>query len=293
MKAQFLAGRSQLLLKKNKPDILFALGLGTVLVGAVVVANAARKHDEVAEDNELYLRETAQDIQFRGETNQITEAQAKQEYAKAHAVASYQWVKLYGKGAAIMVAGTVSLVAGHMESKQRIGSLMAAYSVLDKTFKTYRERVVEELGGEKDVMFLHGKPDKKPYVEVDEITGKNKKRKYDSYHVDSEYARIFDEYNVNWRNEPHLNAFFLKSQQVNANLKLQAQGHLFLNEVWDLLGMERTKAGSIVGWVKDSENGDGVIDFGLYSECNSAFMNGLDPAAIIDPNVDGVIYDLL
>ena len=109
----------------------------------------------------------------------------------------------------------------------------------------------------------------------------------------SDYAVFFDEYNMNWRKEPSLNMYFLKTVQNYMNDRLKLYGHVFLNELYDALDIPRTKAGQFVGWVYDSERGDGVVDLGLYSPANEVFSQGLDPVCLIDPNVDGPIWDLL
>ena len=70
-----------------------------------------------------------------------------------------------------------------------------------------------------------------------------------------------------------------------------------------MLGKDRTKAGSIVGWIYDEDNPNvnNYVDFGifvqtgneLYDEPKRAFVDGKERSILIDPNVDGVIYDLL
>ena len=91
---------------------------------------------------------------------------------------------------------------------------------------------------------------------------------------------------------------FLRRQQDAANEILQARKHLFLNEVYDMLGIPRTKAGQIVGWVYNEKNpnGDNYVDFGIYNtnrEPNRNFVNGYEPTILLDFNVDGPIYDLI
>ena len=86
--------------------------------------------------------------------------------------------------------------------------------------------------------------------------------------------------------------------QEFANEKLRLKGHLFLNDVYDMLDIPRTKAGQIVGWVYDEKNpvGDNYVDFGiyeLYSDANRRFVNGLEPVILLDFNVDGNILDLI
>ena len=54
----------------------------------------------------------------------------------------------------------------------------------------------------------------------------------------------------------------LKCEENWANDKLKIDGFVFLNDVYDRLGLPRTRTGQIVGWVLDGE-GDGFIDFGI------------------------------
>ena len=86
---------------------------------------------------------------------------------------------------------------------------------------------------------------------------------------------------------------FLRRQQEYFNDKLKAQGYLFLNEVYESLGFQKTKAGQMVGWTYDEEhpNGDNFVDFGIYD--SASFVNGYERSIILDFNVDGVILDLM
>ena len=107
----------------------------------------------------------------------------------------------------------------------------------------------------------------------------------------SVYARVFDKTSIMWDHNGEVNRHFLKAQQSFANDLLKFNGHLFLNEVYDLLGMPRTKAGAIVGWIYNSENGDGYVDFGLDRPGAARFVNGYVSTVILDFNVDGPIAD--
>jgi hypothetical protein len=68
---------------------------------------------------------------------------------------------------------------------------------------------------------------------------------------------------------------------------------VFLNEIHDMLGLERTKAGAVVGWVMGGD-GDERIDFGVFKAneyMGQEFVNGNERSILLDFNVDGVIYD--
>ena len=91
---------------------------------------------------------------------------------------------------------------------------------------------------------------------------------------------------------------FLRRQQDAANDRLKSDGYLFLNDVYEMLGFPKTKAGQMVGWIYDEKNpnGDNFVDFGIYDiskPANSKFVNGYERSIILDFNVDGVILDLM
>lgn len=126
----------------------------------------------------------------------------------------------------------------------------------------------------------------------------NSKREFadmdDSRMEFSPYARFFDETCAAWTNDPEQNKYYLLSQQNYANDKLRHRGYLFLNEIYDMLGMARTKAGQVVGWIYDENNliGDNYVDFDIFNECNRDFINGVAGSTILlDFNVDGCILD--
>ena len=112
----------------------------------------------------------------------------------------------------------------------------------------------------------------------------------------SPYARLFDDTCVGWTKDPEYNLMFLKDQEKYANQLLKSKGHLFLNEVYDMLGFPRTKAGAVVGWIYNEEEpyGDNCVDFGIYNTAilkNCDFVNGYSKTVILDFNVDGNIID--
>lgn len=122
-----------------------------------------------------------------------------------------------------------------------------------------------------------------------------KQTKTESVEEYSEYARFFDETCSAWTKNSERNFQYLRLQESYANEKLKAVGCLFLNEVYDMLGMPRTKAGQVVGWVIDTAvPTDGkIVDFGLIKEHNSKFVNGYEKSALLDFNVHGNILDII
>ena len=112
-------------------------------------------------------------------------------------------------------------------------------------------------------------------------------------HDYSIYARFFDEDNPHWNFDPERNLMFLKQVEVIANTKLRTQGYLFLNDVYEMLGLERSKAGQLVGWIYDKENpiGDNYVSFGIFNAGNEDFVNKRKNSVLLDFNVDGNIFE--
>lgn len=121
---------------------------------------------------------------------------------------------------------------------------------------------------------------------------KNSVREFNDF---SQYAKVFDDGCVGWTKDPEYNLTFLKSIQDYCNALLITKGHLFLNEVYDKLGIPRTKAGAVVGWIYNEKSpiGDNFVDFGIRNERNNDFVNGYTTDCILDFNVDGNILDYI
>lgn len=103
----------------------------------------------------------------------------------------------------------------------------------------------------------------------------------------SKYARIFDESSFNWSKDQKANLMFLKYRQTYATDLLKKKGTVFLNEVYEMLGIPRSQEGCVVGWHYDEKNpiGDNYIDFGLDSILQSNI--------VLDFNVDGRVDQYL
>lgn len=282
--------RQVLTVQKNSPTILFASGIVGVVATTVLASKATLKLEEVLDDVE----------QRRALVNGLVNANySERDRQKDHVIVTVQGAvsvaKLYAPAVIVGVASVAALTGSHVVLSRRNAAVMAAYSALDKGFGEYRERVREELGEEKDLEFRHGTETITETVVDDKGKSKTVERKKLGSDLPSIYARYFDEASKNWSREPEYNRAFLSCQQNWANEMLRARGHLFLNEVYDMLGLSRSKAGAAVGWVI-GKDGDNFVDFGVFNPDNSRtrmFVNTDERTVLLDFNVDGVIWDLI
>lgn len=70
--------------------------------------------------------------------------------------------------------------------------------------------------------------------------------------IDSEpSSRVFDSHNPNFSSTREINELFLRSVRDHSYMVLHARGHLFLNDVFDMLGFSRTAGGAVLGWTAE------------------------------------------
>jgi hypothetical protein len=289
-------------LKKHSPEIFIVAGVIGTVVSAVMACKATTKVKEILDKTKSDL-DTIHDCAENGSmTEKYSEEDAKKDTAIVYLQTGVKLAKLYGPAVAIGAVSISATVASHVILKSRNVSLAAAYLAIDKTLKEYRERVAERFGKEIEHELRYNIKAKKIEETILDENGKEKKVKKDINVVGidgySDYARFFDASSREWEKNPESNLFFLRTQERFANERLKAVGHLYLNEVYDILDIPRSKAGQIVGWVYDPKNptGDNRVDFGIYElhrDANRDFVNGYEPVILLDFNVDGNILDLM
>lgn len=279
-------GRQVLTAQKNSPTILFAAGVVGIVGTAVLASRATLKLEAV-------LLETQKNMAVvqAANTPLYTEEDRRQDMALLYVKGGISVAKLYAPALVVGALSVAALTGSHVILNRRNVALTAAYAAIDKGFREYRERVIGELGADKDREFRFGYEDRE-IVEESKTGPVVKTIKAPGSESASVYARFFDESSRSWSKEHSYNQLFVQCQQNYANDMLRSRGHVFLNEVYDMLGMERSKAGAVVGWVMG--NGDDRVDFGVFrgnDYMGQEFVNGNERSILLDFNVDGVIYD--
>lgn len=294
--------RTGLQLKKHSPEILMTVGVIGVVASGVMACKATLKVQDIVDDAKQKI-DTIHVVSNDPEmSDKYSEEDSKKDMAIVYTQTAVKFIKLYGPSVALGVASLGCMIGSNRILNKRNVALAAAYTAVDKSFKEYRGRVIDRFGKQLDKELKYGiKAQEIEEVSVDE-KGKETVKKSTVEVMDpncySQYSIVFDDGNTGWDPDPELTKYFLIQQQNWANERLKARGHLFLNEVYDMLGVKRTKAGAQVGWVYDEKNntGDNYVDFGIFDinkpkACD--FVNGLEKVIILDFNVDGVILDLI
>lgn len=300
-KATRLLSSTQYQVKKHSPEILMVAGIAGTIVGTVLACKATTKVSEIIEEKNKNIEDVH--TYLEDNTKEYTEEDSKKDLTIIYAQTGVKLFKLYAPAIGVMALSFASIITGHKVLKKRNIAIAAAYAAIDKGFKQYRKNVIKEFGEGVDQQMRFGLKSK----EIKKKDKDGKTVKETEYYIDpdanpldniSEYARFFDAASSNFAKDPEYNMMFLRRQQDYANEMLKSRGHLFLNEVYDLLDIPRSKAGQVVGWVYDKNGntkGDNYVDFGLYrnDQGTRRFVNGLEYNILLDFNVDGVIYDII
>lgn len=275
-----------LLAQRSSPKTLFVAGIVGMVGSTVLACRATLKMDTVVDEAKDKLGMAKGLVH-----DEYSEKDRQRDISLIYFQSGVKIVRLYGPAVIVGGLSIAALTKSHNILTQRNTALMAAYAALEKGFNEYRARVIEKYGEEQDRYFRYGTED----VEIEE-KGKSKTVTRVASGDPSIYARFFDGYSTSWGKDPEVNLIFIKAQQNHVNDLLKARGHVFLNEVYDRLGLERSKAGAVVGWILSSDGStDNFIDFGVFDDIKNDrardFVNGREGAILLDFNVDGVIYD--
>lgn len=305
--AKFAIGRGGLVLKKYSPEILTVAGVIGTVGSTVLACKATLKVEDILDEakkksnliNAVHDGEIEVDAEY-------TDKDYSKDLLVNRTQTAVKLIKLYGPAITLGALSITAILGGQHILRKRNVAVMAAYKLCEESFNNYRSRVKDELGEEKDRQFYYGITEETVKEKVKSKDGKTKtvtkKVEKTPDHLCSQYARFFDEANPNWDKSPEQNMYFLKMVQNQMNDKLQARGHVFLNEVYDALGFDRSEAGQFVGWIRNRDNtameaSDGYIDFNIFDGKNyakRAFVNGDERSILLDFNVDdGMIYDLI
>ena len=291
--------RAGLVLRKHSPEILMGLGFVSFVGTVVLASKAALKSEEIVAEykNRMDIVNKAEEHVEKGEVHMPEDYDPRKEKAAVAAVAVKDLAIAYAPTVAVGATSLTCFFVAHKILSNRYLATAAALTSVTEAFDAYRKRVREEAGEEMDKHYRYGTAISKVVETVtdeagNETTVEATKEETNYIPGPSEYARIFDEENPNWDPNPTFNLMFLRAQQEYANNLFKSRGHLFLNEVYDLLDFPRTPVGAVAGWVKGE--GDDYIDFGLYDETNKdviRFINGKSANVLLDFNVSGRIWD--
>lgn len=296
--------RAKLSLKKHSPEILVGAGIVGVVASGVLACKATLKVNETLEESRANIEKikaaTEKGVTEAGK--EYTEEDSKNDLKITYIQTGVKLAKLYALPVGVGAVSIAAILGGHNILRKRNIALATSYAALFNDFKGYRSRVVERFGEDLDKELKYNLKTKQIEEIVADEDGSETTVKKEVQVMNgpadpsqySQFARFFDNGCSGWDDNPEYSLMFLNQQQNYANEKLKRQGYLFINDVFEMLGIPKCKEGQTHGWVYDEKNpiGDNFIDFGIYNihiEKNRDFVNGYEKVILLDFNHDGNI----
>lgn len=287
--------------KKHSPEILVVTGTIGIVASTVMACKATLKATDILDNAKSKIdsiHEVANDPKL---AEKYPVEDQKKDLTIVYTQTAVDFIKLYGPSVVLGVASIGCMLTSHNILRKRNLALAAAYTAVDRSFKDYRGRVIERFGETLDKELRYNirseEIEENIVDENGEVTTVKKTVEVVDPNDISEYARFYDDGCRGWTKNAEYNLMFLKGVQNWANERLKTRGHLYLNEVYEELGIPLTMAGHEVGWVYDADGfGDNFVDFGIYDLYNAKsrdFVNGYERTILLDFNVDGPIAELL
>lgn len=293
-------------MKKHSPEILVVTGAIGAVASAVMACKATLKVNDVideAKDTIDVIHDSVGKGLHTSDGEEYTQEVANKDLAIVYAQTGWKLIKLYGPSVALGLASIGCMIGSNQILRKRNIALGAAFKAVDTSFKEYRGRLIDRFGKDLDRELRFGTKTKEVEERVvdengNETTVTKTVEVIDPNANHSIYSVVFCEGNTGWTKNAELNKVFLIQQQNYANDKLRLNGVLTLNEVYEMLGVQKTAFGQIAGWVytEDSSVGDNFVDFGIFdlnSEKKCDFINGFERSIILDFNCVGNVLDYI
>lgn len=298
-RASRFVSRQKLKINMHSPTLLLGAGIAGVVGTTILASRATLKAQPVFEATHLELEEIAYNAdKVLDETGlRVPDSQLRKQRVAVYTDTAVQLTKMYGPSVILGGISIACLVQSHRILSDRYSSMATAYVALQETFDRYRNRVRGELGEEKERdLYYNGQE----HILIEPGPNGPKKSKIRTFGDGggSPYARLFsNETSSEWKDTPEYNVMFLRQVEKHCNDRLKRDGHLFLNRVYEELGLDDTGLGARVGWLYERGHGDDFVDFGIFSNDMKSrlldFMVGNEGEIYVDFNVVGPIDHLL
>lgn len=295
----------------KSPELLLGFGIVSIGVGIFAFCKATLKnHEDIQE-----YKSKIDDLKLKYNEDQIIDTKNndgknlpeithnyKKELSHLYFRMGLNTCKNYAIGSALVLGGMLMIFKGNSIKTERINTLkdqVANLTIANTSLQACLDRlhknIKEEYGEEVDKKLTYGLSEKD--IETVDEKGKKVKKKVtvcDDSKIASPYARWFKNGCPGWENNNTLNLSFLIAQEEFANIKLKAQGYLYLNDVYKALGFnEDPVMGWRAGWIYDENDPNTSVNFNIFDSLfkpNQDFVNGDSNEVLLDFNCQSDIW---
>ena len=272
--------KGQYAFKKNK-GLIFTVAAGVCTVAAVVtMAKQAPKAEKVlvpANKKVKKLKEDMNNVEMIN-NKEIVPAEAKKEIRKIQMQTFGKLVKIYALPVIFTGLSLTFMGGSYKVMREKELALGAAYITVENAFKSYRNRVKDKFGEDTE---------KEIFNDIREVTRTRSTVNPDTGEVETVeetvkkafagggYEVFFDAATPYWSKNGRTNYETLMQAQKELNIKLKADGYVFLYDVFDRLGIpegtinkDLLAASRVIGWIYDpyDPKRSSWVSFGISDE---------------------------
>lgn len=302
-----VAGKTGLKIKKYSPEILLAVGVVTEVAAIVSAVKAAKNHDQIIADHEDrleiaklgYTPEELDEIKEGTEVVAIDDQKIiRKKVTKCYIKTAGNLAKNYALTAAFSGVSMASFIGMHNIQAGRIAGLSTAYTGLKEGFDRYVKNNIELNGEEnhrkckygfdkdtKETVSIDGEKQTIEETAVKDLESVKDAGYYaDSYWFDKQSSPMF-------KGMGNYDIMSLDAAEEYINALIETRGWATLNDVFDNIGMQRTKDGMIEGWVKGK---GGRACLGHHDPINQKALDGkMNQPILLSPNVHGNVFAMI
>lgn len=214
----------------KSPAILTAIAVTGTVTTAIMVGKASFKAAQLIEEEEQ-RRKTDHAL---GVTQEVVEMETRDKVTLV-------WT-LYIPAVSTCVTTVVAMITANQIGTRRTAAMAAAYSLSEKAFGEYREKIVEKMGEKKEA---HVRDEL-----AQERVARNPVNTTQVVMVNAGDVLCYDQHSGRYF---HSDMETLKKAQNDTNYQILRDSYASLNDFYDRVGLEYIPSGEELGWSTDKE----------------------------------------
>ncbi|ADD81052.1 gp054 [Rhodococcus phage ReqiPoco6] len=219
----------------NSPAILTGIAVTGTVATAVLAGKASFKAAKIIAGEEEKLKDRMVEVsdEEEGDSDSESTLDTKQKTLLV-------W-KLYIPAASTCVTTVMAMIAANQIGTRRTAAMAAAYSLSEKAFGEYREKIVEKMGPKKEeaarTEIAQERVARTPVPSNQVVISGN-----DVLCFDQHSGRYF-----------HSTMEELKKSQNDTNYRIINDGYQSLNDFYERIGLDMVPTGEELGWNTDTK----------------------------------------
>ena len=284
--------------KKYSPQIMMAVGAVTSVAAVVEAVRKTPEAMDILEEHRQEMEKNKEALELGRED--YTQKEYKINTGKIYLITGKKLGKVYLMPIVMETASLMCFFGAHHVMSVRNKNLTVALATTADAFNSYRNRVIEEIGAEKEEKIRLGTKEYKAETFIMDENGKERKVKEKLTVVnpnlfDSPYDILWEEGDPGFDPDPQLRITKVGSVASYFNTILYEKNLVPMVCLNDVRAQFKnryesyTELGQIVGWDKDSDDQCILLRTKEVSVPDKENPNIYHDAVIISPNISGSI----